>query len=104
MDSINYLRFIAALAFVLALIWACVWVARRYGLMPKVAARGGRSPRLSIVEILPIDARHRAVLLRRDDVEHLVLLGQGECVIESNIRANAGNTAPDTPSSRSEDQ
>lgn len=53
---------------------------------------GIRRRRLQIVEILPLDARRRAILLRRDDREHLVILGtQGETVIETNIESPQDN-------------
>ena len=78
----SYWRFFLALAFVVLLIGACAWLARRFGLAGRFVVAGGRR-RLSIVEVLPLDAKHRLVLLRRDEAEHLVLLGQnGDLVIE----------------------
>ena len=42
--------------------------------------------RLKIIEILPLDPRRKALILRRDDKEHLVILGvNGETVVETNI-------------------
>ncbi len=50
--------------------------------------RKGRDKRLGIVETLPIDARRRLVLLRRDDKEHLVLCGAtSDLLIEGDISA-----------------
>ena len=44
--------------------------------------------RLHIVEALPLDARRRLILLRRDDREHLVILGtNGETVVEQGIES-----------------
>ena len=41
---------------------------------------------------MPIDNRRRLVLVRRDDREHLLLLGpQGETVVETNIPAAGDN-------------
>lgn len=73
MDTIDYLRFLAALAFVLGLIGLLVWLARRYRLggTPAGAAR-----RLRLIEALPIDPRRKLVLVRLDDREFLLLLGQ----------------------------
>jgi flagellar protein FliO/FliZ len=71
----TYWRFALALAFVVALIGACAWVARRLGLGGRLAVRSG-TRRLTILEVLPLDAKRRLVLLRRDEVEHLILLGQ----------------------------
>lgn len=70
-----YLRFLLALGFVLALIAVLAWAARRFGLMGKLTPTQGKSRRLSIVEVMALDARHKLVLLRRDDTEHLVLMG-----------------------------
>lgn len=87
MDLGNYLRFVLALVFVLALIGLLAALVRRYGLgMANTAIRKGQERRLKLVEILPIDGKRRAVLLRRDDVEHLVILGAtGETVVETQI-------------------
>jgi flagellar protein FliO/FliZ len=83
----TYSRFVLALAFVLLLIFGCAWVARRLGLGGRLVGVGGKR-RLAILEVLPLDGRHRLVLLKRDEVEHLVLLGQqGDLVIE---RGSAG--------------
>lgn len=94
-----YLRFVAALAFTLGLIGLAWWAARRWAhVLPHgMAVRpagGGR--RLSIVEVGTVDARHRLVLVRRDDVEHLLLIGtQNDLVVESGIRppGAASNTS-----------
>ena len=78
----TYFQFVLALAFVLALIVALAYVVRRLGLGGRFVVTGGKR-RLAIVEVLPLDAKRRLVLLRRDGVEHLVLLGAAsDCVIE----------------------
>ena len=46
-----------------------------------------REGRLAVVESLAIDARHRLVLVRRDDREHLILIGTADTVVESGIAA-----------------
>ncbi len=77
----TYWRFLLALAAVVALIGLCAWIARRLGLGGRLATTGSR--RLRIVEVLPLDGKRRLVLLRRDGVEHLLLLGQSsDLVIE----------------------
>ena len=82
----TYWRFVLALAFVVALIGACAWIARRFGLAGRLAARSG-ARRLTILEVLPLDAKRRLVLLRRDEVEHLVLLGQNSDLVIERGRA-----------------
>ena len=88
-------RFIAALVFVLALMIGLSAVMKRVhagGKMPL-----GRQRRLQIVEILPLDGRRRAVILRRDSREHLVILGaNGETVVESGIESPQDEVTKDT--------
>ena len=70
----------------------------------------GRQPRLGIVDVYDLDRQRQLVLLRRDNVEHLVMLGgPNDCVIESNIvRAPHGRTAAppvaETPFERGPEQ
>lgn len=101
----TYFRFLLALVLVLALIAGCAWLAKRFGFgnrleSGKFGARG-RHSRIGIVEATALDARRKLVLLRRDDVEHLVILGPaGETLVESRIAASpasAANAAGDRP-------
>ena len=85
MDLETYLKFVLALVFVLGLIAALAWTARRFGLGGKLVPNTGRR-RLSVSEVMPLDARRKLVLLRRDGTEHLVLLGPGpDLLLESGI-------------------
>jgi flagellar protein FliO/FliZ len=84
MDFDLYLRFALALILVLGLITLLAWVLRRFGMGMKL--QKGR--RLSVVEVQALGPRHRLILLRRDQVEHLVLVGpHSETVIENGIVA-----------------
>ena len=57
-----------------------------FGLGGALQGTLGRKRRLSSVESVALDGRHRAVLVRRDDVEHLVLVGQNTSqIIERGI-------------------
>jgi len=90
MDIATYLQFVVALLFVLALILIIAYGAKKFGLMARTTINSGRSQdkRLNIVEILPVDARRKLLLIRRDNVEHLVMLGtERDIVIERNITA-----------------
>jgi flagellar protein FliO/FliZ len=81
-----YTRFVVALIVIVALLAVFAWLARRFGFAGRVSMRGGRDRRLAIVEVAAVDNKHRLVLLRRDDVEHLVLIGiESAVVIESGI-------------------
>jgi len=100
MDIVAYGRFALALAVVVGLIVGFAWLVRKYGqgrLMP-----GGVRRRIGIVEVTGLDARRRLVMVRRDDVEHLLILGpNGETVVERNIPspANAETAPPAYPPS-----
>ena len=84
-DGIQLLRFFAALAFVLALMGGLYLILQR--IQSRGPMRMGAQRRLQISEIMPLDSRRRAILLRRDDKEHLVIFGpNGETVIESGIK------------------
>lgn len=88
MDYAAYSQFILALVFVLALIGILGAVARRLGLGGIRAAKGTAERRLSIVEVRPLDAKRKLILLRRDQVEHLIIIGPAsETLIESGIPA-----------------
>lgn len=80
----DYLQFALAFAFVLALIAVMALLAQRLGLGH--APRRGTQRRLAIAEVMALDAKHKLVLVRRDDVEHLIVLGPGApAVVEANV-------------------
>jgi flagellar protein FliO/FliZ len=80
-----YWRFLGALVLVVALIFALAWVAKRLGFGGRLAtARGKR--RLGVQEVLSLDNKRRLVLLKRDGIEHLILLGlNDDVVVETGI-------------------
>lgn len=85
-DPTQYLRFIAALIFVLALIGAAAYALRAFGFVQLGQQRRPNDRRLSIVESLMLDARRRLIIVRRDGKEHLLLLSAtGETVVEAGI-------------------
>lgn len=93
MDLISLLQYAAALAFVLALIFALSWAVRRYGLEGRMGVRAGR--RLSVVESLVIDNRRRLLLVRCDGREHLILLGHThDLLIEHGLTSPQGAEVP----------
>jgi flagellar protein FliO/FliZ len=88
-DYATYLRFLGALAFVLVLIWLATWAIRRFGLI-RALPRSGAARRLSVVEVASVDAKRKLVLVRRDETEHLVLLGPtSDLIVERAIGARA---------------
>ena len=91
MDLQNYLNYLAAFVFVLGLIGAGAWIMKRF-LLREGGFFQGEEKRLSIVYALNLDPRHRLVLIRRDDVEHLLLLGgPNALVIETDIPSSNDN-------------
>jgi flagellar protein FliO/FliZ len=84
----SYMRFVVALVFVLALIGVLTALARRFGWGYRQPSMRGKKRRLSIVETMPVDAKRRLLLVRRDATEHLILLGAGpDVVVEAGIAA-----------------
>jgi flagellar protein FliO/FliZ len=95
MDFTELFRFAAALAFIIGLIGVCAWGARKLGLATGGFSGAGALKRLSISEVKIVDAKHRLILIRRDDKEHLVLLGgEQNLLIETGIDAPAVEAAP----------
>ena len=93
MDLIDYGRFVAALLFVLGLIALTAWLARRFRLGPGGLPSAAR--RLAVLEALPLDARRKLVLIRRDETEHLLLLSpEGSRLVEGGIGHNLPQEAP----------
>jgi flagellar protein FliO/FliZ len=84
MEYDTYLRFVLALLLVLGLIAILAWALRRFGFGGALRADNRR--RIQILETTPLGPRHRLVLIRRDQTEHLLLLGpQGDVVVEHGI-------------------
>ncbi|MDX1922803.1 MAG: flagellar biosynthetic protein FliO [Alphaproteobacteria bacterium] len=88
-----FARALLSLALVLALLGALAWVLKKYGnrLGVPMAIKQGKS-RTQLLDVTPLDARHRLVLVRRDDVEHLLLLGGASpIVVETGIAHKGSN-------------
>lgn len=93
MNVADYLRFVASLALVLGLVMAGVWALRKFGVGGMVTRTGARR-RLSVIEAVAVDGRRRLVLVRRDDREHLLLVGGvTDLVVEGGI-VRPGAPAP----------
>ncbi|MFZ1923940.1 MAG: flagellar biosynthetic protein FliO, partial [Xanthobacteraceae bacterium] len=80
-------RFFLAFLVVLALIGIAAWAVRRFGAgrLGSSTARG-RQPRLAVIDYASVDGRRRLILVRRDNVEHLLMIGgPSDIVVEPNI-------------------
>lgn len=68
------LTMILALGIVLVLIVLAVWFLKLISNVSGNASRG-RNRRLAVVDTLALDQKRQLVIVRRDDVEHLILTG-----------------------------
>jgi flagellar protein FliO/FliZ len=81
------LTFFFAFVAVLALIGVAAWLVRRFA-SNRLGANTNRSrmPRLAVIDAAAVDGRRRLVLVRRDNVEHLLMIGgPTDIVVEPNI-------------------
>lgn len=70
----------------LLLLIVVLWVIRNRAPSPFVRGGRNRQPRLQVLDAAAVDTRRRLVLVRRDDVEHLIMIGgPTDVVIESRI-------------------
>ncbi len=86
------LTFVFAFVAVLALIGVAAWLVRRFaGNRLGANTNRGRMPRLAVIDAAAVDGRRRLVLVRRDNIEHLLMIGgPTDIVVEANIvRATA---------------
>src|SRR5262249_47619401 len=96
------LKVILFVIVVLGLLALAFWLLRRVGggRLGSDATRGRRL-RLAVIDQPTIDSRRRLVLIRRDNVEHLLIIGgPSDVVVEQNIVRAApaqGDTGPARP-------
>ncbi len=80
MESVDYTRTFLVLAFVMALIWGCAWLAKKFGLDKKLrGVTGGAAGRLAVTDTIYIDPKRKLLLVRADTREY-VLMVAGETV------------------------
>jgi hypothetical protein len=87
-----------AFVVVLAVIGVIAWAIRRFTKERLGTAARTRQPRLAVIDTATVDARRQLVIIRRDNVEHLLMIGgASDVVIETNIvRASAAAAGRDT--------
>jgi flagellar protein FliO/FliZ len=89
MDGPDYLRFVLALAFVLALMGILAHLIKRMG-WGKIGMPGKKEKRLAVLELRALDSRHRLALVKCDAREYLLLLSpESQCVVDSNFQKAA---------------
>ena len=79
---------IAALLFIVALLVLTVWAFKAlFGQGEAGTTKKGRERRLSVVETAQVDPNRKLCLVRRDDVEHLLIIGGPvDLVVETGIK------------------
>jgi hypothetical protein len=90
------LGIVVAVFLVLALIGVLAWLVRVFrSTRTGAASRHARQPRLAVIDAAALDGRRHLVLIRRDNVEHLLMIGgRTDIVVEPNIvRATAREPA-----------
>jgi hypothetical protein len=95
-------KWIIAFAVILALLALLGLFARQIkGGRLRVRGQGGgrtRQPRLGVVDIHDLDRQRQLVLIRRDNVEHLIMIGGvSDIVVETNILRSGGRAATALP-------
>lgn len=85
MEGLALAKMLAALIFVVSLMFGLGLVLKKMGLAGPQAL-DQKKRRLKFLEALPLDGKRRLVLVSCDDQQHLLVLGaNGETVVERNI-------------------
>src|SRR5947208_15919070 len=81
------LKMLFAFIVVFGLLALALWLVRRFsGERLSSAGSRGRQPRLAVIDAAAVDNRRRLVLVRRDNIEHLLMIGgPTDVVVEANI-------------------
>ena len=95
MDLVEIVRMIAALGVTLGLVGLAAWALRRFGPATLVRLQTPAAERrLKIVESLVLDPTRRLVLVRLDDQERLILLGEGRVIAQAPSPSDLRTEAP----------
>ncbi|MEO8883011.1 MAG: hypothetical protein ABI377_06330 [Devosia sp.] len=90
-----------ALGVVLVLIVLALWGLKLVMRASNNVVRGGTKKRLAVIDALPVDGKRQLLIIRRDNVEHLILTGgPQDVVVETGFAAEAPASARPTPARR----
>jgi hypothetical protein len=83
--------FVAAALFVVALVALLVWAFKTFFGRPSTSSFiRARDKRLGVIETASMEGRRKLVLVRRDEVEHLLMIGGPvDVVVETGIRGRS---------------
>lgn len=98
-NTAHIISFIALFAVFLVLVFVVYAAIKRMTAGTYVSKPRAAAPRLTVTDAAAVDSQRRLVLVRRDDVEHLILIGgPTDIVIEQNIRRHkTSNTDDNAP-------
>jgi flagellar protein FliO/FliZ len=100
-------QFLIVLIGVLILVGAAYWLFKWFAGNSFSPMGTRRNPRLAIIDALSIDRQRKLILIRRDNVEHLILVGGSvDLVVETPIIRNThpGGRQRQVPAQRSQPQ
>lgn len=81
--ALTLILIVVGLAVALVLLF---WIFRKIAGVGGIGSGRNKQPRLAVLDAAHVDGKRRLVLVRRDDVEHLVLIGgASDVLIEGNI-------------------
>ncbi len=84
--GMDFILAIAGVGLALLLFAMIIFFSRRRANIAFIRGGRNREPRLAVLDAAAIDTKRRIVLIRRDNVEHLVMIGgPTDVVIESRI-------------------
>ncbi|MCP4316213.1 MAG: hypothetical protein GY789_09395 [Hyphomicrobiales bacterium] len=98
-DGLSITSLLIIGAVVVIVMGLILWHLRRRGHMAFIRGGSNRQPRLAVLDAAAVDARRRLVLVRRDNVEHLIMIGgPSDIVVERGINrvAAAARPSPET--------
>ncbi|MCD1623212.1 flagellar biosynthetic protein FliO [Citromicrobium bathyomarinum] len=97
MDTLVLFRTFGALTLLLGLLSGALWAVRRFDIRLPGAVTRQPDRRLELVERLGLDQRRSAVLIRRDDREHLLIISpEGQLLVET-LEARPTKAPPPQP-------
>lgn len=86
MENFDIAKYFFALVLVLGLMGGLWLLLKKAGNGFTPFFKNATKRRLSVIEVLPLDAKRKAMILRCDNSDHLIILGQtGETVVGHKI-------------------
>lgn len=96
MDFTQYIQLGIALAFVLALMGLLSFILKKINFAQSGMAN--KNARIKIIEQRMIDSKHKIAIIRCDNKDHLVILGQnGDTVIKADMTIPPEKSKKDIP-------